>query len=82
MSLLTTEEAALALADRHIGEALQRIALQEERVHEQQKHGRDSSQSETLLRIMRDILCSFSEHRRQIEEEVERQRRLLEAVGH
>ncbi|MBB5509043.1 hypothetical protein [Paraburkholderia atlantica] len=81
MTLLTMEESALALADRHIVEALQRIALQEKRVHDQQKYGRDSSQSEKLLCIMRDILCSFTEHRRQIEEELERERRLPKPLG-
>jgi hypothetical protein len=79
---LRTEESALALADRHIVEALQRIALQQKRVSDQKKCGRDSSQSEQLLCIMRDILCSFTEHRRQIEEELERERRLLNTLGH
>lgn len=77
MTHLTKEESALVLADRHIVEALQRIALQEKRVHGQQKCGRDSSQSEKLLCIMRDVLCSFTAHRRLIEEELERERRLL-----
>jgi hypothetical protein len=82
MDLPANEESALALADRHIVEALRRIALQEKRVYAQQKNGRDSSQSEELLRIMRDILCSFTEHRRLIEIEVERERRMLKALGH
>jgi hypothetical protein len=81
MSLLTNEESALVLADRHIVEALRRIALQEKRVSDQKECGRDSSQSEHLLCIMRDILCSFTEHRRQIEEELERERRYLKTLG-
>lgn len=48
MTLLTKEESALVLADRHIVEALQRIALQEKRVHDQQECGRGSSQSEHI----------------------------------
>jgi len=82
MDLPANEESALTLADRHIVEALRRIALQEKRVHVHQKNGRDTSQSEELLRIMRDILYSFTEHRRLIEIEVERERRMLKALGH
>ncbi|WP_248324108.1 hypothetical protein [Caballeronia sp. Sq4a] len=81
MTLLAREESALVLADRHISEALQRIALQEKRVTEQQERGQDSSQGEKLLSIMRDVLCSFMDHRRQIEEELERERRLLKTLG-
>ena len=81
MPPLTNEESALVLADRHIAEALQRIALQEKRVSDQKECGRDSSQSEQLLCIMRDILCSFTEHRRQIAEELERERRHLKTLG-
>jgi hypothetical protein len=81
MPPLTNEESALVLADRHIAEALQRIALQEKRVSDQKECGRDSPQSEQLLCIMRDILCSFKEHRRQIAEELERERRHLKTLG-
>jgi len=81
MTLMTKETSALVLADHHIVEALQRIALQERRVNDQKKCSRDSSQSEKLLCIMRDILCSFMERRRQIEEELEKERRLLNTLG-
>lgn len=81
LTRLTREEFALVLADRHIREALQRIVLQEKRVHEQQECGRDSSQAEKLLCLTRDVLCSFTEHRRLIEEELERERRLLKNSG-
>ncbi|MEM5292392.1 hypothetical protein ACFQ3P_42680 [Paraburkholderia sabiae] len=82
MMLLTEEESALALADRHILEALQRISLQEERVQEAQRSGMDSSQAGELLRIMREILFTFRRHRRQLHEELERQRRLTKSFGH
>lgn len=81
MTLLTKQESTLALADRHIVEALQRIARQEKRAHDQRKCGGDSSQSEKLLCIMQDVLCSFTEHRRQIYEELERERRLPKTPG-
>ena len=50
------------------------------RVSDQKECGRDSSHSEQLLYIMRDILCSFTEHGRQLEEDLERERRYLKAV--
>jgi len=81
MTLLTTEESALMLADHHIREALQRIAMQEKRVHEQLQCGQHSLQAEELLRLMLDALCLFAEHRRQIEEELGRERRLLKNLG-
>ncbi|BBQ02396.1 hypothetical protein BSFA1_75240 (plasmid) [Burkholderia sp. SFA1] len=68
------------LADRQFAEALRRIAQQEMRVSDQKEFGRDSSHSEQLLYIMRDILCSFTEHGRQLEEDLERERRYLKAV--
>ena len=76
-----SKESALVLADRQIAEALRRIAQQEMRVSDQKECGRDSSHSEQLLYIMRDFLCSFTEHRRQLEEDLERERRYLKALA-
>ncbi|CAH2803605.1 MAG: unnamed protein product [uncultured Paraburkholderia sp.] len=57
------EQSMLALADRHIAEAKDRIAVQQKRVQDRQRKGADSSQSEKLLRNMQNILQSFTQHR-------------------
>ena len=77
MTRLADEEFALIVADRHIADALQRIAKQERRVQDHREKGIESMHSDELLRAMREALCTFREHRRLIQEEIERQRRFL-----
>ncbi|MEI5997022.1 hypothetical protein H3V53_07340 [Paraburkholderia bengalensis] len=53
MTLLAEEESALALANRHMQEALQRIALQEKRVEGRQANGEDIDTRANFSKICR-----------------------------
>ncbi|KMO43600.1 hypothetical protein VQ03_07620 [Methylobacterium tarhaniae] len=63
---LQQEEAALALADRHIAEGEQRIDALIERTKESEAAGRDTTTPERLLLLMRETLDQWHVHRRLI----------------
>lgn len=71
---LMSEEDHLALADRHIAEALQRIAEQEVRLRTARSTGVDAVEGQRLLSNFRTTLDEMRVHRTLIIDAIERKR--------
>lgn len=60
------ERAHLVLAERHIIEGEERIFRQEKLLSELRSRQQDTSEAETLLRLLRETLMTWRNHRDQI----------------
>lgn len=74
---MPNETAHLALADRHIVEAEERIARQLEIIAELARDGHSTATAEALLTTFRATLTGMKAHRLSILDEIERQKRGL-----
>jgi len=60
----------LRRAEKHIEQALQYISMQERRIREMQREGRDTSDAEDLLTSLRQTLIVLRRHKTIVERDL------------